>query len=141
MSCSSRSKTARRRANFIVFADGFAGAVKEPGQRRSALSGLAVGPDGALYISEDTHGRIWRVTFHGDPNAGTTPAPTPKIAAVSSGEPGPPEGTHPDAGGFASVSLPVPPGATKGEVALRKQGALAVGSTTPKLSSSVKKVC
>ena len=34
---------------FIVFADGFAGAVKEPGQA-AFRPGLAMGPDGALYI-------------------------------------------------------------------------------------------
>ena len=55
---------------FIVFADGFAGAVKEPGQAAFRPSGLAMGPDGALYISEDTHGRIWRVTYHGDARCG-----------------------------------------------------------------------
>ena len=111
-------KDGKASANFIVFADGFAGAVKEPGQAAFRPSGLAMGPDGALYISEDTHGRIWRVTFHGDANAQVTPAPTPKMAAVSSGEPGPPEGTHPEAGRLASAPLPIPPGATKEEVAL-----------------------
>ena len=54
---------------FIVFADGFAGAVKEPGGAAFRPSGLAMGPDGALYISEDMHGRIWRVTYHGAPDA------------------------------------------------------------------------
>ncbi len=103
---------------FIVFADGFAGAVKEPGQASFRPSGLAMGPDGALYISEDTHGRIWRVTYHGDPDVALAPAASPHIAGVTSGEPGPPEGTHPDAGRMTLASLPVPPGATKEEVAL-----------------------
>ena len=47
---------------FVVFADGFAGAVEEPGQALHRPSGLAVGPDGTLYISDDQRGRIWRVT-------------------------------------------------------------------------------
>jgi hypothetical protein len=33
---------------FVVFADGFAGAVKQPGQAAHRPSGLAMGPDGAL---------------------------------------------------------------------------------------------
>jgi glucose/arabinose dehydrogenase len=103
---------------FIVFADGFAGAVKEPGQASFRPSGLAMGPDGALYISEDTHGRIWRVTYHGDPDVALAPAAPPQIAGVTSGEPGPPEGTHPDAGRMTLASLPVPPGATREDVAL-----------------------
>src|SRR5262249_45093739 len=44
---------------FHCLRDGFAGAVKEPGRAAFRPSGLAMGPDGALYISEDTHGRIW----------------------------------------------------------------------------------
>ena len=101
---------------FIVFADGFAGAVKEPGEAAHRPSGLAMGPDGALYISDDWHGRIWRVTYHGAPYA--APAPAPKVAGRTSGEPGPPEGTHPDAGRTVLASLPVPAGATAEQVAL-----------------------
>ena len=48
------------------FANGFAGAVKEPGKAAFRPSGLAVGPDGALYISDDVHGRIWRVVYKGE---------------------------------------------------------------------------
>ena len=65
---------------FIVFADGFAGAVKEPGRAAFRPSGLAMGPDGALYISDDMHGRIWRVTYHGAADAAPAPAPAPKVA-------------------------------------------------------------
>ena len=103
---------------FIVFADGFAGAVKEPGRAAFRPSGLAMGPDGALYISEDMHGRIWRVTYHGAADAAPAPAPAPKVGGVTSGEPGPPEGTHPDAGRTVLASLPVPAGATAEQIAL-----------------------
>jgi glucose/arabinose dehydrogenase/mono/diheme cytochrome c family protein len=103
---------------YVAFADGFAGAVKEPGQAAFRPSGLAMGPDGALYISEDTHGRIWRVTFHGNADAQIAPAPSPKVAAASSGEPGPPEGIHPNAGVVSTAALPMPPGVTKDEVVL-----------------------
>ena len=117
-------KDGKASADFIVFADGFAGAVKEPGQAAFRPSGLAMGPDGALYISEDTHGRIWRVTFHGDANAQVTPAPTPKMAAVSSGEPGPPEGTHPEAGRLRRLLCPSRPAQP------RKRSRLAIASST-----------
>ena len=106
---------------FIVFADGFAGAVKEPGQAAHRPSGLAVGPDGALYISDDAYGRIWRVTYHGDPAvAGLAPAPAASVdTAATAANVLPPEGIHPDAGAEAVVaSLPVPPGATAAQVAL-----------------------
>jgi len=111
-------KDGKAAGTFVVFADSFAGALKEPGQAAFRPSGLTTGPDGALYISEDLHGRIWRITFHGDPNAPVVGAPSSTLAGATSGEPGPPEGIHPDAGRMTLASLPVPPGATKDEVAL-----------------------
>jgi glucose/arabinose dehydrogenase len=47
--------------DFEVFADGFAG--DEPGPRTASHrpSGLAMGPDGSLYVSDDSGGRIWRI--------------------------------------------------------------------------------
>ena len=103
------------RARCEIFADGFAGKVKEPGAAERRPSGVAVGPDGALYISEDKHGRIYRVTYHGAPGAAAagTPCPPPDAPA---GEPGtqtagPPEGVHPNAA--EAATLPVPTGATR----------------------------
>ena len=50
---------------YVVFADGFAGAELDPGAAAHRPSGLAVGPDGALYVSDDSHGRTWRITYQG----------------------------------------------------------------------------
>jgi glucose/arabinose dehydrogenase/mono/diheme cytochrome c family protein len=111
-------KDGKAAGDFIVFADGFAGAIKEPGQAAFRPTGLAMGRDGALFISDDKHGRIWRVTYHGEANAAPAPAPSPQVAATSSGSASPPEGIHPDAGRITAASLPVPPGATKEEIAL-----------------------
>jgi glucose/arabinose dehydrogenase len=44
-----------------VFAAGFAGDSVQPNRARHRPAGLAVGPDGSLYISDDRGGRIWRV--------------------------------------------------------------------------------
>jgi glucose/arabinose dehydrogenase len=100
--------------DFVVFADGFAGAIKQPGQAAFRPTGLAQGPDGALYISDDVHGRIWRVTYHGPAGSPAASAPAPKTAAANA-EPGPPEGINPNAD---VNTLPVPTGATRQEVAL-----------------------
>ena len=48
---------------FEVFADGFAGPRKQPGTAQHRPSGLAVAQDGALFISDDSRGRIWRVVY------------------------------------------------------------------------------
>ena len=104
--------------DYVVFADGFAGAQKDPGRAAFRPSGLAVGPDGALYIGDDMHGRIWRVTYRGDAaTAHLAAAPARAEASTSGGAATPPEGIHADAG-RAVPNLPVPSGATKEQVAL-----------------------
>lgn len=104
-------------ANYEVFADGFAGPNKSPGQAAHRPAGLAAAPDGAIYISEDEHGRIWRVWYAGAALARrgtpieTGAAPTEHRAGQPSAaeSAGPPEGTHPNAGanpGGAAATAP-----------------------------------
>ena len=49
-----------------TFANGFAGAAQpQPTTAKHRPAGLAVAPDGSLYIGDDVGGRIWRVTYKG----------------------------------------------------------------------------
>jgi glucose/arabinose dehydrogenase len=89
---------------WVVFADGFAGPSKDSGKANYRPTGLAVAPDGALFISDDVRGRIWRVTYRGSPTAPVAAAPTPKYAPV--------------APAAAPGGLPVPTGATAAQVEL-----------------------
>ncbi len=55
------------------FAGGFKGTemLMTPSGAKYRPTGLAVGPDGSLYISEDRTGRVWRVQYTGDTKAET----------------------------------------------------------------------
>jgi glucose/arabinose dehydrogenase len=48
---------------FEIFADGFAGSDKRPARARHRPVGIAEAPDGALFLSDDAGGRIWRITY------------------------------------------------------------------------------
>jgi glucose/arabinose dehydrogenase/cytochrome c553 len=51
-----------------VFADGFAGVdtIVNTSDARARPMGLAMGPDGSLYITESNRGKIWRILYKGD---------------------------------------------------------------------------
>lgn len=109
-----------------IFADGFAGAVKSPDKAAHRPSGLAVGPDGSLYISDDVRGRIYRVVYAGGSTGGAaniTPCPSAAAPAgeIAQATAKPPEGTHPDAGTTKTSGGAVPKGATPKMVALGKR--------------------
>jgi glucose/arabinose dehydrogenase/mono/diheme cytochrome c family protein len=97
--------------NCEIFADGFAGGVMTPDGAAHRPSGLAVGPDGALYVSDDVRGRIYRIVYKGEVagHAGSgTPCPSMTAAAGDIVDAATkPDGTHPDA-----VSA-IPEGATQ----------------------------
>jgi glucose/arabinose dehydrogenase/mono/diheme cytochrome c family protein len=104
-----------------IFADGFAGAIKSPEKAQHRPTGLAVGPDGALYVSDDVGGRIYRITYRGGAAVGSPkytacPSLTAGAGEVAASTAKPPEGTHADAG--AAAALPVPPGSTRASVEL-----------------------
>ena len=113
----------RASGNCEVFADGFAGRDESPAGAVHRPSGLAVGPDGALYVSDDIKGRIYRIAYKGGVASGasaTTPCPSasaPVREAVEATAQ-PPEGTHPHAGAAATGKLPVSEGATPAMVTL-----------------------
>jgi glucose/arabinose dehydrogenase/mono/diheme cytochrome c family protein len=126
----------RASGNCEIFADGFAGGEKDPGAAHRP-SGLAVGPHGALYVSDDAHGRIYKIIYRGSTgsgaNAGITecPSTTDVGTTASSANPMPPEGIHPRAG--ATASTPVPEGATREMVELGDRifhGEVASGTCT-----------
>ncbi|MBD2752664.1 PQQ-dependent sugar dehydrogenase [Spirosoma validum] len=62
-------------SDWEVFADGFAGVdpVANVSDAVYRPMGIAMGPDGSLYLSETEKGKIWRVTYKGSKtNFGTT---------------------------------------------------------------------
>ena len=55
-------------AGYEIFSDGFIGeeSITSPGDAEYRPMGLAIAPDGALFISDSRKGRIWRVVYTGE---------------------------------------------------------------------------
>ena len=53
---------------WTIFADGFAGieTVKSPSDAEHRPTGLAIGPQGALYVSDSRSGKIWKIYYEKD---------------------------------------------------------------------------
>ena len=58
-------EAAKPAGRYEEFATGFAGveSLTTPVEASHRPMGVAVGPDGALYVSDDVKGRIWRITY------------------------------------------------------------------------------
>jgi glucose/arabinose dehydrogenase/mono/diheme cytochrome c family protein len=105
---------------YVIFADGFAGRDKEPGKAAHRPSGLAVGPDGSLFVTDDQRGRVWRITYVGGNAAAklqTVSPISPPVGTAASVKAQPPEGVNKNAGS-STASLPVPAGSSAKAVAL-----------------------
>lgn len=59
-------KNGKPSGEYEIFADGFAGAKKTPQGAAHRPCGLAQGPDGSLYVSDDQKGRIWKINYKGN---------------------------------------------------------------------------
>jgi glucose/arabinose dehydrogenase/mono/diheme cytochrome c family protein len=98
-------KDGKAAGHYVVFANGFAGGHIDPDEAAFRPAGLAEAPDGSLYVSDDIHGRIWKITYKGSGNDAVANAPEVTILATTD---------------RSTVPLPVPPGATADQVALGK---------------------
>jgi len=67
-----------------VFAHGFPGVaeVSAPKEARFRPCGLAVGPDGSLYVTDSQKGRVWRIFYAGAKKTTSSPPATGRTGAT-----------------------------------------------------------
>jgi glucose/arabinose dehydrogenase len=60
-------KNGKPSGDWEIFADGFAGGpdLVASGRAKHRPCGIAQGPDGSVYVSDDTKGTIWKITYSG----------------------------------------------------------------------------
>ena len=61
-------KDGKPSGDWEIFADNFAGGEQfmSPGGAKHRPCGLAEGPDGSIYVSDDSKGTIWKITYTGN---------------------------------------------------------------------------
>jgi glucose/arabinose dehydrogenase/mono/diheme cytochrome c family protein len=101
-----------------IFATGFTSGNGPPGKATHRPTGLAIGPDGVLYVADDARGRIYRITYRPGDNPGGQILPCPSNTA-----PAGPLAVSLASENTQTMADPgsLPPGVTTEDVALGKR--------------------
>jgi glucose/arabinose dehydrogenase/cytochrome c5 len=126
---------------YEVFADAFSGRTEftSPDDARYRPAGVAVGPDGSLYVTDSEKGRVWRIFYTGDATAAARPASAASTAAGSAAPAAAAAGTSARA---AAAQAAATPAADSPGAQLYKQTCavchMAEGSGVPNMQPNLK---